>query len=148
MLKQVALIALLICGAHAYAGVYKWTDDNGRVHYSALPPGGVSYESLAATPPPVQDPNAAMEALRAKVAAVENGSESLEQSEQASTTAKGREQRRDENCQRARANIEALESDKDILQADAEGNKVVLNSQQRQDALEQSRKDMTYYCTS
>lgn len=147
MFKLVTLIALLICGAHAHAAVYKWVDGDGRVHYSALPPGGVSYEKLATAPAPDQDPEAAMEALRAKVEAVEKGADAPEQSEQASKTAKSREQRRKENCERARANLEALESDKDILQADADGNKVVLNEQQRKVALDQTRKDLTYYCT-
>ncbi|MDX1519812.1 MAG: DUF4124 domain-containing protein, partial [Gammaproteobacteria bacterium] len=37
MVKYLSLILLLILGTAARADVYKWTDENGRVHYGDRP---------------------------------------------------------------------------------------------------------------
>ena len=46
------LTALLICAASsAAAGVYKWTDANGKVHYSDQPPPDTDAGKLSLTKP-------------------------------------------------------------------------------------------------
>lgn len=37
---------LLACGLAHAATVYRWTDENGRVHYSQAPPAGLPYERV------------------------------------------------------------------------------------------------------
>lgn len=45
------LAVLLICAAaSAQAGVYKWTDENGKVHYSDLPPPKTDTNKVPLTP--------------------------------------------------------------------------------------------------
>jgi len=39
-----------------------------------------------------------------------------------------------------------LESPQDVVSTDASGNKVLLDDNQRQQQLQQARKDMEYYC--
>ncbi|MCX9157999.1 DUF4124 domain-containing protein [Niveibacterium sp. 24ML] len=46
------LAALLLCAAtSANAGVYKWTDENGKVHYSDIPPPKTDPSKVPLTPP-------------------------------------------------------------------------------------------------
>ena len=46
MMKNLLLILTLCCGL-ASAEVYKWTDENGKLHYSDKPPPGQSTQKLA-----------------------------------------------------------------------------------------------------
>ena len=41
-----ALLALCSAAASAAGEVYKWTDDEGRVHYTDAPPDGRDYERI------------------------------------------------------------------------------------------------------
>jgi hypothetical protein len=38
-MKKKAIVLVLICGTlSVQAGIYKWTDENGKVHYTQTPP--------------------------------------------------------------------------------------------------------------
>ena len=99
--------------------------------------------SLQDTPPPAEDPEAAMQQLRDQV-------EALDGDQDTDTVASNQQDERDqafaENCQIARDNLAVLESTQDVVSTDASGNKVLLDDNQRQQQLQQARKDMEYYC--
>jgi hypothetical protein len=65
MVKTAVLLAVLLLAGfgHALAAdkIYKWTDDNGVVHYSATPPEGPESEAVSIRPGPPPPP-AAVEA--------------------------------------------------------------------------------------
>ncbi len=61
MLRRLAVIGVLLLIANASAaadtpGIYKWTDDQGEIHYSQFPPPGLKTEKLNAPPPPAHSP--------------------------------------------------------------------------------------------
>jgi len=111
------LIALLACAALASpagAVTYKWTDANGRVVYSDIPPvGNVKYETIGG-PAPVDNANAVQD-LAAKQLEMKK-----RQTEAADKDKKAEEKRvelakREEQCQRAQSNIRQLAAEQVAL---------------------------------
>lgn len=123
------LLPLLMLSPLAQAGVYKWQDATGRIHYSASPPPGAPYEELSipraptpVPPPPVEPPRAAPDKAAAPAT-------------------------REEACKRARENVALLESDQPVTALDASsGQASELDAAARQQALKQARRDVAYYC--
>ena len=112
---------------------FKCVDGNGRVEYRELALDHMTCTSLRPVAKPSVDPQQVMEDLRERVS-----------SNDAAPT--GEAAKRKQNCERARANVDILEGDRDVVQTNADGEKVVLAGAQRNTALEQSRKDMDYWC--
>lgn len=50
------LCCLLLSPAVLAAGMYKWVDEHGRVHYGDRPPPGSEHREMRAPPPPSGDP--------------------------------------------------------------------------------------------
>ena len=112
-----AIVAAVLCAALAgtvHAATYKWTDANGRVVYSDIPPqGNVKYETVGGAAPP-SNPNAVQE-LAAKQLELKK-----RQTEAAANEKKADEKRvdlakRDEQCQRAQSNIRQLSAEQVAL---------------------------------
>jgi Skp family chaperone for outer membrane proteins len=111
------LLAALLCAALAApagAATYKWTDTNGRVVYSDIPPqGNVKYETIGGAAPPA-NPNAVQE-LAAKELELRK-----RQTDAADRDKKTQEQqaaliKRAEQCQRADSNVRQLSADQVAL---------------------------------
>jgi hypothetical protein len=154
MLKRALLCVWVASGCWAWAAaqaqqfIYKWTDDQGQVQYSELPPpSGVVYETvrkptgLAEGTQSARDLTKEQEELARKLA--EEEAKTKAQQEQAEQQA---EDQRAKNCEVARKNVEVLQGDKPVVKTDAKGNKVALDAQQREAELQKARKDQDYFC--
>ena len=143
MFKQVLLMLALTCCGTAYsAGIYKWSDNKGNTQYTATPPPhGVGYKLLAKQPqskPGNGIPQPGTEQNR-KAADTDT--------EQAMANASDeRKARWAENCKIAQKNLEVLQSDRDVVQSSPEGEKTLLDSSAREQAVSQAKKDIEYYC--
>ncbi len=134
------LLAVVLAAAmplSAMAALYKWTDANGVVQYSATPPPtGVEFETIRGAPPPSQDPDEAMEELRNKLKAAESegGAEPT------------REELFAKNCELAKQNLETLLSDSPVVVSNPDGSKTPLDDDARAAQTEQAQKDVEYFC--
>lgn len=150
MLKQVLLsLALTFCTAAHGADIYKWVDDDGNTQYTATPPKlGVAFEKLHKPSAPSTDPEAAMQKLRDQAAAAnQSGSDDGAAGEQvAEQGGDDREALWAKNCELAQANLDMLQSDRDVAQADESGNKVLLTGKERDNAVRRAQKNVEYYC--
>ncbi|MGC1951257.1 MAG: DUF4124 domain-containing protein [Gammaproteobacteria bacterium] len=75
-MKSAALIVVgcTLFAATTLAGVYKWTDNEGNVHYTDTPPSGVPAQSLKSDPaPPLEDADKARARLEAMTKTVQMG---------------------------------------------------------------------------
>jgi hypothetical protein len=113
---------------------YKCVDDSGRIEYRELAVDDMACTLLRPVAKSSTDPDAEMEKLR----------EQVETSTQ--TAAVDSNEQRAKNCERARVNADVLGGDRDVIQTTAEGQKVVLDKQAREQALAQTRKDIDYWC--
>lgn len=126
---------LLLCAAGAQAKVYKWTDAQGRVHYSANPPPGAEAREVRIAPPP---PSAAQPAQAEPV----SGSTS---DEPAVKTTKRNDASR-KNCETARQNLAILENPA-IRRFREDGKEpVYYTDEQRQARIEQARQMVDTFC--
>lgn len=122
--REAVFLALLFLGMAlpAYAGVYKWVDENGNVHYSEQPPKAGDHTQLRAQPaesnPQPYSENKAVSQLRRMEA---------EKSE-----------RRSNEYQKQR-----LELERQIRERDAAQSKYWKNENQRQADEKKSRDDAT-----
>jgi CHASE2 domain-containing sensor protein len=160
MLKRVLLIlAASCCGMVATAqtpapvqpqtqvqqSIYKWTDAEGKLQYSELPPpAGITYEvvrkSAKATPG-----EAALSSQQAKERE-ELARQEAERKAQAEKTQQAAQDQRAKNCEIAKKNVEVLQGDSQIVKTNAEGKKVVVDAEQRAAELKKAQKDADYYC--
>ena len=137
----------LMAAAQAQQFIYKWTDEQGQLKYSELPPpAGVHYETVrkpsgAAPGPEGKDLAKEQEELARKLA--EEEAKTQEQQDQAKKEA---DAARAKNCEIARKNVEVLQGERPVVRADAKGNKVTLDAQQRAAELQKARKDQDYFC--
>ena len=104
------LFAAVVCAALAApvgAATYKWTDANGRVVYSDIPPqGNVKYEAVGGVAPPA-NPKAVQEMAVKEVEMRKRQSEAVDREKKAD---EGRVElaKRLEQCQRAESNVRNL----------------------------------------
>jgi len=130
----------------AAAQVYKWLDEDGRVHYSAQrPPAGA--EQLETIEP--RDTEASPQA-RKRLAEQQKRLEALrrqrEQREQRAAEQAAAEASRRENCAKARENLQNLQTAIRIYETDDQGNRVRVGEEQRQANIEQARAAIEEFC--
>jgi hypothetical protein len=104
------VLAFAALAAPASAGLYKWTDANGRVVYSDQPPtGNVKVETVAGAPPP-SNPNAVKE-MAAKEAEFKKRQTDATEKEKKTDAQKVEIAKRAEQCQRAQSQIKQLSAE-------------------------------------
>lgn len=139
------MIAVALFGACTLIGaqkVYKWTDENGQVHFDASPPPGTKTEELrirseASTPPPA-DPAAAA----ATTASSEDGTPKPEMTPEA-------KEKLTKYCTELRANIALLRSQGGrIVEENPDGTRNPLGAPQIAERLQGSLNNEQQYCTS
>jgi len=110
----VVALALALAVMPAFAAMYKWTDANGRVVYSDLPPpGNVKVESINAPPPPA-NPNAAKE-LAAKEAEMQQKKMLRAEADTKAAKAKADTDKKREQCAQVRGRIAMMQTDTSLL---------------------------------
>lgn len=131
--------------AHAGGGIYKWVDDQGNVNYRDLPPPqGNLYQTLQKPSAPSRDPETVMQELRDKVEVLDKANTAARQPEGAANT----EAQRAQNCEQAQKNIEILETSSAPIRIDADGQRITLDAQQRQEELEKNLKYIEDLCSA
>jgi len=144
LLSGLTMVLIMVGSAEA---AYRCEGINAEgqreIVFSDLAIAGYECIDLRNTPPPAEDPEAAMQRLRDQVDALDQDTMA---SNQPAEGADARTEQFAENCQIARDNLGVLQSEQDVVTTDAEGNRVLLNNEQRQQQLEQASKDVDYYC--
>ncbi len=137
----------LAFAAHAHADLYKWTDSQGKVHYTDQPPtvnakavkGTASGQQTETTNQATQSLNAKeQEYQKRRKAADEARAKADKEAEQA------RIQR--ENCDKARNNLSNLQNSTRIYTNDAAGHRVYMDDAARDSALANSQKAVADFC--
>lgn len=129
-LAAMAIAALFFGQARAATEVYKWTDENGVVHYTDAPPEGSAYERLnmggagarAEAPPP--EPEAVIEVPKPPAPTTQS------------------------NCQVARKNVETFAKSVSIrMDRDGDGEAEELDDVQRASELSRNQELVKLYCS-
>lgn len=154
MMRYATLLLCLLAGP-ALSDLYKWTDENGKTHYSDQPPSGATKSETikgpknaqgTPTPPPIPAgalpakgaPDPEMEFRKRRVQAAE-----LEAKQQKDTQAAEEKKR---NCERATEQLKAYERGGRVTRYGPNGEQIFLNEQEIQSELVNARKTADSWC--
>lgn len=145
VLQHIALLVLLAIGAPAMAGMYKWVDEQGNVHYSQQPPPGQQAETVKAPPPPPS--GAADEAARWKKQAEDFEERQADRAKAADEAqkAEAQEEQRKANCEIARKNLQTLTSRGQISIKEGDTYRR-LPEEERQAKIAEAQKQVDEFC--
>ena len=103
------MLACAVIAAPVHAAVYKWTDANGRVVYSNVPPtGDMKVERVNTSP--AANPDAAKQMASQEADLKKRQLDRVQEAEKADK-ARAETARRDETCGVARGSIKALQNE-------------------------------------
>lgn len=132
---------------HAQADLYKWTDDQGKVHYTDQPPtlkAQIIKNDTAAAQAGIT--SQATQSLDAKDQAYQKrrkeADEARAKAEKEAEQARGQR----ENCAKARNNLSTLQNTPRVYTTDAAGQRTYMDDAERARALADSQKAAADFC--
>ena len=149
MKRNISIISLALICFSAHAGLNKWVDADGKVHYSDTPPPDVTTQSVRniagkeQTDAPVGDsPKSYIEREAEYKKAKQEKTDATQKMarEQANIEA------RKNNCAAARENARVLEAGTRVVTYDANGERTYLDDDARAQRLEEAQKAISSNC--
>lgn len=141
-------VGLMVLGTPVSAELYKWTDAEGRVHFSDQPPPPEVRAPVTVKP----RPPGATPAAPAAPSYVEQEAEFRKRQVEAAEKAKAEKQTADDaaekqrNCDQARARVASLEIGGRITRTNAAGEQIFLTDAEIAQALSGARRDADAAC--
>lgn len=132
-MRILLLATMMIFASSAFAGLYKWVDDDGNVHYSQKRPANQQFKTLKA--PPAPENNKPLYNSTLKQTKGDNTARS--------ETANNKEIR-DENCAIAKKNLKVHQIYRRIK--DKDGKLKVVNDDERAENIKQAQQAISEFC--
>jgi hypothetical protein len=143
------LIVLLLSATPVNAELYKWVDEQGKVHYSDQPASGKTKSETSLKIPNQLDTSSSPEASKSwqekeleykkrQTSAAENEAKKQKEAQDAKT-------KRD-NCEKAKQNLSQLESIARAYTYDEKTGRSYMNETQRSEAIEKAQKAVAEWC--
>ena len=144
-----AVTAMTIASGAMANEIYKWTDENGTVHYGDRPSGASTEERLAMTY--TRTDNAAVQQrVQARVEATTARREArsaVAEAEEEAAEKEAMAAERAERCDKARARLEGYLQSQRLYRMDDNGERVYLDDTQRENARQKAEEQITEYCS-
>lgn len=148
-MKKLLLLLLVLVGANAYAGLNKWVDADGKVHYSDQPPPpNVKAQTLRVTSDaaaPASAP-AAPKTIAEREADLKKARQAKEEADDKGAKEQARLDAEKEYCDAAQKNLLLLLEGTRMVDIDASGERSYLSDEQRRQRIEKVRQDIDTYC--
>ncbi|MCR4299231.1 MAG: DUF4124 domain-containing protein [Gallionella sp.] len=156
-MKKIMLILLVLTSAGAFAGLSKWVDADGKVHYSDQPPPAnvkaTILRSTSGTAAPAATGDAAASSAPAAPKTIAEREAELKKAQQAKKEAADRAaqkqaevEAREANCIAARKNLSMLQEGMRLMEIDDKGERSYLNDEQRQQRIAKAQQDIGTHC--
>lgn len=149
-MRSAAALALLSClSLSAQAGLNKWVDENGKVHYSDSPPTGAKVESVRNITGKGQESAPAdysSKSYTQREAELNKARQEKKEASEKSARETAQQQERKQNCAVARENLRALESGARLVTYDEKGEKRFLDDADREQRLNSAREAVKANC--
>jgi len=152
MLRRLPVIGALLVFATASPAVdtqdiYKWTDDQGEVHYTQFPPSGHKAEKLHGAPPPAESPEILRDNLQKQVDTMEQqNKEQIQGAKDAKQWVEIQKIRRS-NCETARKNLTNLNRGGRVRYVGANGEVMHMSEEERQKRIDETNKQIKGNCS-
>ena len=149
-LKKKFLIALSLTFVFftgpVVAGVYKWVDENGEVHFGDRPPNKDAKEVRIKAPPPATSTSGAHQRLERQQKLLQSYDEERQLKAEDKAKADKLTAKRKRNCQIARERAERFKISSYLYEKDEAGNKTILSHERRSEAEKKAQADVGYWC--
>jgi catalase len=135
--------------AAAVAGeIYKWTDENGNVHYEDRPTGDdVVRVAVSSSNTDNSSVRASIEARRARQEARNDSIQKREEEEQKAAELEQITAEREKKCAESRSRMENYLQARRLYREDENGDRVYLDDSQVMEARSKAQEDIQAYCT-
>ncbi len=148
--KRLAILALgaalvIYLEAGLAAGVYRWVDEQGKVHYGDRPPKKEASTpiEIESAPVPAPDDDERRRKTRRLLEAIESERDRNKQEE---AQAKADKARQETNCRSARRRVELFQRANNISRRGPDGERTYLDEKEREQALAQARSLVDRWC--
>jgi hypothetical protein len=126
--------------------IYRWTDENGKVHFGDRP-RGTEAEAVGSTGAPSSTPDADTEAtLDRQGRYLESLRREREQKEEQAAQAAEERRRRARNCKAARSRLETYRRASGVYRYNNKGEREYYDKEKRAAVIRQARKEVSYWC--
>ena len=152
MLSRTALLLSLSCliTTMAHAGIYKWVDEQGNVHYSQTKPTDQKSKKMKVN---TRKPDSSSSYKRPSLKKDKEG-EAGKAAEQQQGQAADKQQTSDdvspqqfkEMCETARKSLAAINATGRVRQRDKDGNVSYLSEEQKQERIKREQERVRRYC--
>jgi major membrane immunogen (membrane-anchored lipoprotein) len=142
-------MAMTIASGAVANEIYKWTDENGNVHYEDRPTGAATEERLHMTYNRTdssavrQRTQARVDARTAREEAQTAAAESQKEAAENAAVAAERAQK----CEKSRARLESYLQARRVYRTDENGERVYLDDEQRQEARQKAEEQISEFCS-
>jgi hypothetical protein len=149
MKRLLPLITLALIGLNAHAGLNKWVDAEGKVHYSDTPPPDIKTQTVRSVsgkgqieaPATYSQKSIAEQEADLRKSKLDK-EESAKKKAQQDAEADGKKR----NCEAARQNARSLEEGGRVFSYDSKGERNYLDDEARAKRLEEARKNISANC--
>lgn len=138
----------LVFAAHAHAELYKWSDAQGKVHYTDQPPTLNSQTVKPSTAGQAETTNKATQSLDAKDQAYQKRRKEAEDARAKAEKEADQARIARENCEKARKNLSTLQNTNAprVYTTNAAGQRIYMDDSARANALANSHKSVSEFC--
>lgn len=148
-MKRGLPIFLLLFSLSSYAGLHKWIDSSGKVHYSdEAPPDNAKVETMrkthvdeapASAPPPGKT-------IFEREADLKKAQKAKQEAAQKTAKEQEQAQAKQKNCEQARTQLANLQNAPRISTYDASGERTIMDDNARQQAINEAQSAISAYC--
>ncbi len=146
--KKIILLFILIVPVTAYAGVYKWVDENGKVHYGDSPQASqptVEMNVEVATPEPsFSEDLLSREEKRERL--LQSMEEDRLEKQEKRDKQKAENEKNRQKCNQYRDRMRHYERANALYKLDRDGNRVYMSDGERASATKSLRAKINKYC--
>jgi hypothetical protein len=152
MLRRLPVIcALLVFTASSPAAdsqnMYKWTDDQGEVHYTQFPPPGRKTEIMQPPPPPAEPPTGSENDLQKQLDTIkQQNDKQLQETREADQQAEIQKIRK-KNCETAHKNLINLNRGGNVRYMGPNGEAIRLTEEERQKRIDETNQQIKENCS-
>ena len=146
---MVMVAVALTAGGSALSGeIYKWTDENGNVHYEDRPLGGEATERVNVVSRATDSAavKASVDARRERVAAREEARAERAAADAEAAQAASEAEDRQQKCSEYRARMQTYLQSQRLFREDENGERTYLDEQQIQEARAKVQEKIQEYC--
>jgi hypothetical protein len=152
MLQRLPVIcALLVFTVSSPAAdsqnMYKWTDNQGEVHYTQFPPPGRKTEIMQPPPPPAEPPTGSENDLQKQLDTIkQQNDKQLQETREADQQAEIQKIRK-KNCETAHKNLMNLNRGGNVRYMGPNGEAIRLTEEERQKRIDETNQQIKENCS-